>query len=541
MEFLHFNPYHYDVYCPNHLVFKSKEDRGSLVERAGAGSVYDRYGPKEQEGSPEWVKAREDLRRRVPEYREPETPTHNLPRPVTPRARRNFEKRLVDEIFSTKEIKEYYKKTVQEAIERLRQNPGSFYEYIREHTLYDKGDYKLWNKELAAALGINPDDIEDKYKTDNEELNYMRIAAGMQIYMFDYFRSESKSGMNRDVFQTTFSKGKVNPFIYVDGKTGMFTLCVMGEFWNRDFDPKLTDAQREQLGKKYGGYDKFKTRHAKLTEEYESKGKNKKLYEDAMGYLEGQLYGKAKKRKRPEGPEQPEEPVSDEYPRWADNEDRAAIKKYRKMDKGGASVAFEDTEDNKGELAPYKFRKNHKYLSSALGEFFGETDLKDGSTAPKTFRIIRLLAETEGVGAGVDSMPIYKDYGMQILGNTFHIYYEMDARGNAEIMHAIPLQGQTPSKSEVEVEEKEVELTPKQVNEYFGFYLRFFRPTNKLGPSELKEEFTKILKKMLKAGDFDPSKEEEWKKIADKARLSATEFEVMGIPYKVELGPVTIE
>lgn len=174
-------------------------------------------------------------------------------------------RRVERELFGKETLKGYVDK-VSESIENF--DPKSLWGWIEERKVYD--NYRQWNKEFCKdIMGLEIKDL-----TAGEQMKY---AAALQIYLADHFFQQKK----KDIFQTRRGK-KANPYIYIDGKLGGYTMSVFAEYWNNKYfneDYKQKNPDNVKLG------------HSKLSKRLEGKPGNKKVYDAALAHLRKQLGG----------------------------------------------------------------------------------------------------------------------------------------------------------------------------------------------------------------------------------------------------------
>jgi hypothetical protein len=234
------------------------------IARGGKGAGYEHYLVKEGDGRPDFLKSFDDLRAEVAGSHEAREETKKeikkMPRLVTPEVKKELKKRLRHEIFVDSETQEYYLNSVREALE----TPGvgdRLYDYIVAHPTYGKSKFVSWNSEFNSdVIRLKP---EGRFKGKDEKETNMRITAATQIVLVETYKN--------DVFQLTMKE--VNPWIFIDGKMGPYSVSVLAEYWKGRFGPK-------SKGKK-------PPEHPTISSSYSDTSRG--LYKEATDYLKGKV------------------------------------------------------------------------------------------------------------------------------------------------------------------------------------------------------------------------------------------------------------
>jgi len=192
--------------------------------------------------------------------------------PITPKKRESLAKRMTREVYEGDEkLKEEYDKAVKEAIETMGKD--KLYDFIFNHTpdrqTYAKGEHEKWNEDFCKLID---DYLKEEFKSKDDPKKRRYIVGSLQSYLVDYFAANFKSA---NVFEAGKPKRLTNPFIYVDGMMGAYTVSVMAEYWN----------------KKYGKDTPGKTplENADIDESLAKNKKNRDLYNKALAQLESKL------------------------------------------------------------------------------------------------------------------------------------------------------------------------------------------------------------------------------------------------------------
>jgi len=187
----------------------------------------------------------------------------------------NARKRIENQL--GKEKLQPYIDNLKAAIEK-KENSEKLHKFIEDRNTFS-GNSEEWNKDFCDTFSLNLKEDEP------EDQDHMRYAAALQIYLAEYFVKQNKG----DVFQTLKGK-KANPFIFIDGKLGGYTISALAAYWN---DKYFND---KSILKKLD--------YAKLEEEYGNNKKNKEIFGKAIDYLKGQLSGQPAGANPPPAPGQ---------------------------------------------------------------------------------------------------------------------------------------------------------------------------------------------------------------------------------------------
>lgn len=278
--------------------------------------------------------------------------TQNIEQPVPPKAKDNLKKRTL-EIFGTTEIQEWYIKAISEALEKM--NGDDLYEFIKKHNSYQaKNDHVKWNADFAAIFGnLN---IPEAFKGKTDPVTHRRITAATQMVLVDHYKN--------NVFQ--LDQKIINPWIFIDGRMGPYTVSVLSDYWMAKYGAKSTKTPKPPG-------------RAGVAGEYKPGTPGAKTYDAAMRHLDAQT----KKRTEP--------PKTDKAPEPADADADAKVKKrFAALDKAGDSITM-------AQLAvEFTPTKNYMTLSKVLAEAYGGENPRDKNGAPKTFRVLNLLAQRIG-------------------------------------------------------------------------------------------------------------------------------------------------
>lgn len=354
-----------------------KKQRGEgLVERPSPGgfAAWADWRGGETGEMPDWMKrdttagALDTLGTQVDTRRD----LDDIPHPVPPRAKDNLKKRTLD-IYGTKEVQDWYINKIKEAIEKM--NGDDLHKFIVDHPKYRaKNDHVQWNKDFAALFRL---EIPDKYKGQNEETTNRRITAAAQNFLVNFYQN--------DVFQIT--QQVVNPWIFIDGRMGPYTVSVLNVYWVKKFG-KTSTRKPNPPGDSGLGYDK----------DYKQGSREDALYAAALHYRDGQIRGPRPKRPGPArgGEDADKNKQPDKTPDSGSPDDKAKAR-YARLDQAG-----EDLKNADLKIDQYSVDTNMK-LSEALALAYGE-NARGAANSPKTFRVLNLLARQ--VGAKVDSMDI---------------------------------------------------------------------------------------------------------------------------------------
>lgn len=324
--------------------------------------VFKHYAPETgTDEIPEWAKRNERtaLRSEVDTERQ----LRDTPRPVTPRAKETLDTRVIEEIFGSRECMEWYVNWLREAIETM--NGDKLYDFIRRHPKYAMTGFQAWNSDFARLIGLR--NIPAQYGGKNVSETNRRIAAAAQRVLVDKYEN--------DVFQLTFTGEKVNPWIFIDGKMGPYTVSVLNDYWMAKYS---SSSAKQPIPPGRSGLNE---------KSYSRKGNNWALFAAALRYLDVQT------RQMPAQ----ETPPADTSP---ERDYGAAVKgKYAEKDKAGeippAKLIIPET---KIDLA--------MTLAQALGTCYQENyQAPDTARSPRTFRVLRLASQKIGERA-VDQMKL---------------------------------------------------------------------------------------------------------------------------------------
>jgi len=281
----------------------------------------------------------------------------SIQRPVTSKAKERLKVRTITDIFENKETQEYYIDNVKKALEKL--SGDKLHGFIMAHKSYSISSHKAWNKDFADMLGFRP---EEKYRGKDEPNTQRRISAAMQHVLVDFY--------NIDVFQIT--KKKINPWIFIDGKLGPYTVSVLSDYWTSKFDE---DSDRESPGN--SGLN---------TNSYKSGGDAEKSYIAALDYKNVQL-----------GRPSTKEELKVEIEKKRSTTERSKWG-YEKLDTAGDEYSIAKLETN----FKNKTKKPMK-LSEALGLAYKEAPIKSGKSL-HTFRALNLIDRK--IGNKIDEIKV---------------------------------------------------------------------------------------------------------------------------------------
>jgi hypothetical protein len=344
-------------------------------------------GREADESVEDWARRLEDLKGKIQE-----------PVEVTEEDKKKHEKKTEKEVFKgDAERMKHYNEQIREAIETL--DAYKLWEFIMSHKGYEQGDWKMhWNEDFESVL--DPE-IDAKYREGiSEETHSVYVVSATQRYLIDFF--------GNDVFQ--IKQEKPNFFIKTDGKMGAYTVSVLAEYWERKYGSKQPD---RELRKNKPDPDR-----STLSDEYAEINKNRELYTKAINHLELQVGEKAAPKaketsdKKTSGTGRSAEKTSAGEEKESEG---TFADRYRKLDQAG-EIEFSD-----GEI---KFENDYKYLSLAIADYFDEDvkTSKNPKDAPKTYRILRLLAEK--YGEIIDNTPVFAGYSLSIKEGKFTMKFE---------------------------------------------------------------------------------------------------------------------
>ncbi len=190
-----------------------------LTELGSQYDVYKYYAPEQSNDDiPSY--ARYSLRDDI-EKKKTKKKLRKLPRWVPPKAKKKLKLRTKKEIFGSKECQKWYMEKVSEALEK---KGDLLYDFIRAHSEYSKTSHVSWNKDFAAFVGLDPNDEKfKKYKGATEAITNRRITAAAQHVLVEKY--------DNDIFRLTYTKKQFNPWIFVDGKMGPYSVSVLDDYW----------------------------------------------------------------------------------------------------------------------------------------------------------------------------------------------------------------------------------------------------------------------------------------------------------------------
>lgn len=156
-----------------------------------------------------------------------------------------------------------YEKTIRESLENL-ENFDRLRKFIESHTAYG-ANYLAWNSEFCEMLELKGEDE----KSPPNPVEQRRYVAALQLVLADVFSKQE----SKDIFDA--KRVRKNPFTYIDGRMGAYTVSVLAAYWNG----------------KYSESKKVTLKFAGLDQKFGEKGDNQKMFNDAIAFLEGQLKG----------------------------------------------------------------------------------------------------------------------------------------------------------------------------------------------------------------------------------------------------------
>ena len=221
----------------------------------------------EKEESPKEPGKKEEGQKGVPEGADAGK-LQKKPKPRKERARQRKIQRTKEKLDEAKERLGFspehltaVRKAIGADIENIAEVPklsDRLHAFVLAHREYGTGknSYRQWNEDFCTTFGLPVEKGKDKHK------EYKKYVSALQYYLGHHF-NEHKA---KDVFEV--KKGKrANPFVYMDGKMGGYTMSVLGEYWNHKFHP----LQKEEKKK-----DKLK--HSDLDKNFKKRGNNEKIY-----------------------------------------------------------------------------------------------------------------------------------------------------------------------------------------------------------------------------------------------------------------------
>ncbi len=248
------------------------------------------------------------------------------PRKTTSQALDKTRKRIQRELFGRDKLGPYIDK-IKDSIEKM--DPDKLRKFIQAHNSYS-GDFRTWNKDLFELFSVK------LKKGQLARREHARFAAALQIFLADNFKSKG------DVFQAKRGK-KANPFIYIDGKLGGYTISVLAAYWNNKYPEK-----KETSGE---------LAYADLSDDFRNRKRSKKAFDAAIVHLKNKLGGKSA----------PAEVLAAKDKTKLDNNDLEELRKQLRKNK----------KQNKAYLvAAKKFMKENK-ITSEIGEAWPDDKLDE--------------------------------------------------------------------------------------------------------------------------------------------------------------------
>ena len=332
-----------------------------VSEMRTASDVFAHYAPESRSDEvPVWAQKRESERTALRTTVDTQQRLREAPRPVTPKAKERLDKRIIREIFGSRDCYDWYMKKLRAAIRSI--SPDDLYRFIHEHPSYGKSNFEGWNRDFAELVNIG--EIPKKHRGANLSIRNRRIAAAAQRVLVDMYED--------DVFQLTFDKPKTNPWIYVDGETGPYTVSVLNDYWVAKYGKSRPDLYPPAPGR-----SEPNERH------YPPDSQSYASWLTALSYLEGH------KKKIPElEPPPKDKPAHEDF-------GAIVLSKWAERDTAGK------IETNKLAIKDKQFDLGMS-LSDALGQVYGEEPRV--KQAPRTFRVMHLLAQK--VRAAVEQIKI---------------------------------------------------------------------------------------------------------------------------------------
>ncbi len=274
------------------------------------------------------------------------------------------------DVFETTECQKWYVDNVRESLE-TREMGDKLHTFIADHKIYSIGDYARWNTEFAKLIKINP---SKNFQGTTKAITESRIATACQLVMVDYF--------NCDVFKVATDNG----WNEEDGKYGPYTNSIVNQYWIGVHGPtsKKKPAGRSKLGRGFT---------------------DSKLFMAALYGAVDLIVAHPQDEVIP-GKKEPSQEV---LAKKVVTEKEKRKKTYDDLDTAGDKLSFKDLVKKK-----YTMKGQYKHFAKPIAEAFGEhkkLDSKNPSKAPKTFRVLNLLAKK---GHNVDSMHINKGETVEI-------------------------------------------------------------------------------------------------------------------------------
>ncbi len=196
----------------------------------------------------------------------PTSETRTDTRPSLPTLAKNKDKPEINDVSSEvmeifgndKETMKHYVDGVRAAMRRMREaleTPRSkdpLHDFITTNGSYKRNSFRRLNADWQAMLKFTPN---EEYKGPNAKITKMRIVAASQLYMVEYFKTH--------VFKSKQSVD-LNPWNFVDGKTGPHTVSVYSAYWNTEHMPKSARPETEsaQLEAEYSPEAKISYKQA---------------------------------------------------------------------------------------------------------------------------------------------------------------------------------------------------------------------------------------------------------------------------------------
>ncbi len=301
------------------------------------------------------------------------------------------------DVFGTPECQKWYVDNVRESLETPEMS-DKLHTFIADHKIYSMGDYARWNTEFAKLIKINP---SKNFQGTTKAITESRIATACQLVMVDYF--------NCDVFKVATDNG----WNREDGKYGPYTNSIVNQYWIGVHGPnsKKKPAGRSRLGRGFT-----------------PNGKDSKLFMAALYGAVDLIVAHPQDEVIPGEKESSQEVLAKKVV----TEKEKREKHYDDLDVAGDKLSFKDLVKKK-----YTMKGKYKHFAKPIAEAFGERktlDPKNPSKAPKTFRVLNLLAKK---GHNVDSMHIKKGETVEITRSGWFIV--RDKRGNKRYNYNIKI------------------------------------------------------------------------------------------------------
>lgn len=346
---------------------EKKQQNIEDIAEGGVGAGFERYLIERGSDSPgssfealrAELTAKQEAMRSAKEQARQQIDT--VPRPVTDASKERLRERTQNDIFGDRETQKHYIEGVREALETL--DGDRLHDFIMDHLSYGKSSYAQWNAELSDLLGWQP---EDRFRGRDKGQTDMRITAAVQHVFVDHYKN--------DVFQLT--RKAINPWIFIDGKLGPYSVTVAGEYWASRFGATSTK-QPNPPG--LSGLDR---------RSYAEGSQSDQLYTEAVDYLQVQIAQSATQSAQETAEGDPADQLADKVQA-----------RYSRLDQAGETVRLEHLR-----LLPQTFDyEMPTNLSTALAQAFGENP-KDATQSPRLFRTLNLIAQK--VGAQIEDMKV---------------------------------------------------------------------------------------------------------------------------------------